>query len=160
MLSYINEILHYENVFDNFSLYCLMNFFFFLALAYFAACRLFRHMGSQFLNQGSHRVPYIARQILNHWSIREVLHLMYFYSTLLDACRFRIFISSWWIKLFSLSSGILYSIKAFFPLKSILSHKTYILMHISFGFYLPGISFIFRFAYSQPFNALYFSCVS
>ena len=52
---------------------------------------------------------------------------MYFYSTLLDACRFRIFISSWWIKLFSLSSGILYSIKAFFPLKSILSHKTYII---------------------------------
>ena len=61
---------------------------------------------------------------------------MYFYSTLLEACRFRIFISSWWIELFSLSSGILYSIKAFlFPLKSILFHKTYILTHISSGFY-------------------------
>ena len=51
-------------------------------------------------------------------------------------------------------------LRLFFPLKSILSHKTYILTQISFGFYLPGISFIFRFAYSQPFNALYFSCVS
>ena len=28
----ITEILHYENVFDNFSLYCLMNFFFWLWL--------------------------------------------------------------------------------------------------------------------------------
>ena len=44
----ITEMLHYENVFDNFSLYYLMNFFFFLALALacFAACRLSRHMGS------------------------------------------------------------------------------------------------------------------
>ena len=65
--------------------------------------------------QGSNQVLYIARQILNHWSIWEVLHLMYFYSTLLDACRFRIFVSSWWIELFSLSRDILYSINAFFP---------------------------------------------